>query len=178
MEMLMQFSMYQATAPGFVHILTQLKHILKKGEDHAVARKVDPLVLAGSRLYLDMLPLTRQIQIATDQVKFCMSRLAGTEAPKFEDNEKTFEELYTRIDKTIAHIQSFKPAQIDGSENKTIDIKPAQGNPRKYQGMNYVFDSVYPNFFFHITTAYNILRHNGVEVGKMDFLGDHEHVKR
>ena len=174
----MQFSMYQATAPGFVHILTQLKLILKKGEDFATARKIDPLVLTGARLYPDMLPLNRQIHIATDQVKFCMARLSGTEAPKFEDKETTFEELQARIDKTIAFIQSFKPAQIDGSENKTIDIKPAQGNPRKYQGMNYLFDSVYPNFFFHVTTTYDILRHNGVEIGKMDFLGDHEHVKR
>jgi uncharacterized protein len=178
MEMLMQFSMYQATAPGFVHILTQFKLILKKGEDYAAARKIDPLVLTGARLYPDMLPLTRQVQIATDQVKFCMSRLAGTEAPKFEDNEQSFAELQARLDKTIAHIQSFKPAQIDGSESRDIEIKPAQGNPRKYKGMNYLFDSVYPNFFFHVTTAYDILRHNGVEVGKMDFLGDHEHVKR
>jgi len=178
METLMQFSMYQATAPGFVHILTQLKHILKKGEDYATARKIEPTVLTTARLFPDMLPLNRQIHIATDQVKFCMSRLAGTEAPKFDDTEKTFEELQARIDKTIAHIQSFKPAQIDGSENKTIEIKPANGNPRKYQGMNYLFDSVYPNFFFHVTTAYDILRHNGVEIGKMDFLGDHEHVKR
>ena len=174
----MQFSMYQATAPGFVHILTQLKQVLKKGEDYAAARKIDPLVLTGSRLFPDMLPLNRQIHIATDQVKFCMSRLAGTEAPKFDDTEKSFEELKARIDKTIAFIQTFKPAQIDGSENKAIEIKPANGNPRRYQGMNYVFDSVYPNFFFHVTTAYAILRHNGVEIGKADFLGDSEHVKR
>jgi len=174
----MQFSMYQATAPGFTHILTNLKAILKKGEDFAMSRKIDPLVLTGARLYPDMLPLTRQIQIATDQVKFCMSRLAGTEAPKFEDNEHSFAELYGRIDKTIAHIQSFKPAQIDGSEGRDIEIKPANGNPRKYKGMNYLFDSVYPNFFFHVTTAYDILRHNGVEIGKTDFLGDTERVKR
>ncbi len=174
----MQFSMYQATAPGFVHILTSLKTVLKKGEDFATARKVDPLVLTGARLYPDMLPLTRQVQIATDQVKFCMSRLAGTEAPKFEDNEQSFADLYARIDKTIVHIQSFKPAQIDGSETRAIEIKPPNGNVRKYQGMNYLFDSVYPNFFFHVVTTYDILRHNGVEVGKLDFLGDHENVKR
>lgn len=177
-EKTMQFSMYQATAPGFVHILTSLKTILKKGEDYATARKIDPAVLTGARLYPDMLPLTRQVQIASDQVKFCMSRLAGTEAPKFEDNEQSFADLYARIDKTIAHVQSFKPAQIDGSENRPIEIKPPNGNVRKYQGMNYLFDSVYPNFFFHVTTAYDILRHNGVELGKLDFLGDHEHVKR
>ena len=174
----MSLSMHQATAPGFVHILTQLKHVLKKAEDHAAAHKIDPAVLTGARLYPDMFPLNRQIQIATDQVKFCMARLSGTEAPKFEDTEKTFEELQARLDKTIAYIQSFKPAQIDGSEVKTIEVKPANGNPRKYQGMNYVFDSVYPNFFFHVTTAYDILRHNGVELGKADFLGDTERVRR
>ena len=174
----MQFSMYQASAPGFIHILTQLKLVLKKGEDYAAARKVDPLVLTGARLYPDMFPLNRQIQIATDQVKFCMARLSGTEAPKFEDTEKSFEELQARLDKTIAYLQSFKPAQIEGSENKTIEVRPANGNPRKYTGLTYLFDSVYPNFFFHVTTTYAILRHNGVEIGKTDFLGDTEHVKR
>jgi hypothetical protein len=174
----MQLSMYQATAPGFVHILTQLKLVLKKGEDHATARKIDPLVFTGARLFPDMFPLNRQIHIATDTAKFCMARLSGTEAPKFDDKEQSFEELQARIDKTIAYIQGFKPAQIDGTEAKTIEIKPANGNPRKYQGLNYLFDSVYPNFFFHVTTAYAILRHNGVEVGKPDFLGDTENVKR
>jgi hypothetical protein len=174
----MQLSMYQATAPGFIHVLTQLKLVLKKGEDYATARKIDPLVLTGGRLFPDMFPLNRQIHIAADQVKFCMARLSGTEAPKFEDKETTFEELQERIDKTIAYAQSVKPAQIDGSEGKAIEIKLPNGNVRKYQGLNYVFDSVYPNFFFHVTTAYAILRHNGVEVGKPDFLGDTEHVKR
>lgn len=174
----MKFSMYQASVPGFVHILTQLKHVLKKGEDHAAARKIDPLVLTGARLYPDMFPLNRQIHIATDQVKFCMARLSGTEAPKFEDTEKTFPELQARLDKTIAYLQGFRPEQIDGSEARDIEVKPANGNPRRYKGMNYLFDSVYPNFFFHVTTAYAILRHNGVEVGKTDFLGDTEHVKR
>jgi hypothetical protein len=170
--------MYQATAPGFIHILTQLKLVLKKGEDHAAAHKIDPLVLTGARLFPDMFPLNRQVHIATDQVKFCMARLSGTDAPKFDDTEKTFDELQARLDKTIAYIQGFKPTQIDGSESKTIEVKPANGNPRKYLGTNYVFDSVYPNFFFHVTTAYAILRHNGVAVGKTDFLGDTEHVKR
>jgi hypothetical protein len=174
----MQFSMYQATAPGFINILTQLKLVLKKGEDYAAARKIDPLVLTGGRLFPDMFPLNRQIHIATDQVKFCMARLSGTEAPKFDDKETSFDELQARIDKTIAYLQGFKPAQIDGTENKAIEVKPANGNPRNYQGMNYLFDSVYPNFFFHVTMAYAILRHNGVEVGKTDFLGDTERVKR
>ena len=174
----MKFSMYQATVPGFVHILTQLKLVLKKGEDHAAARKIDPMVLSGDRIYPDMFPLNRQIHIATDQVKFCMARLTGTEAPKFEDTEKSFAELQSRIDKTISYLQGFKPEQIDGTESRDIEVKPANGNPRHYKGMNYVFDSVYPNFFFHVTMAYAILRHDGVEIGKTDFLGDTEHVKR
>lgn len=174
----MQLSMYQASAPGFIHILTQLKTVLKKAEEHAVAHKIDPLVLTGARLYPDMFPLTRQVQIATDQVKGCMSRLAGAEPPKFEDNEQSFADLYARLDKTIAHIKSFKPADIDGSAAKQIELKQANGNVRRFTGTNYLFDSVYPNFFFHVTTTYGILRHNGVPLGKLDFLGDVEHVTR
>ena len=173
----MSLSMYQATVPGFIQILTQLKSVLKKAEEHAAAHKIDPAVLTGARLYPDMFPLTRQVQIATDQVKGCLSRLAGQQPPSFEDNEQTFAELYARIDKTIAHLQSFKPEQIDGSEDRKIEVKLRTAT-RNYTGLNYVFDSVYPNFFFHVTTAYDILRHNGVPIGKTDFLGDTEHVKR
>ena len=173
----MSLSMYQATAPGFIQILTQLKSVLKKAEEHAAAHKIEPAVLTGARLYPDMFPLTRQVQIATDQVKGCLSRLAGQQPPSFEDNEQTFADLYARIDKTIAPLQSFKPEQIDGSEGRKIEVKLRTAT-RNYTGLNYVFDSVYPNFFFHVTTAYDILRHNGVPIRKTDFLGDTEHVKR
>ena len=173
----MQLSMYQASVPSFVNLLTNLKAVLKKGEAHAVAKKIDPSVFLNARLYPDMFMLVRQVQIASDQAKGCASRLAGTEPPKFEDNEKTFEELYARIDKTIAHLQSFKPAQIDGSETRAIELKQ-RDNVRHFKGLGYLFDYVYPNFYFHITTTYDILRHNGVEIGKGDFMGNPETVKR
>jgi len=173
----MQISMYQASAVSFVNVLTNLLAVLKKGEAHALAKKFDPTVLVNSRLAPDMFPLARQIQIASDQSKGCVSRLAGLEPPKYEDNEQTFAELYARIEKTIAHIQSIKPAQIDGSEDRKIELQQRTG-VRHFQGLGYLFDYVYPNFYFHVTTAYAILRHNGVEVGKGDFMGNPEGVKR
>jgi len=174
----MQLNMYQVTAPTFMHMLANLEVVLKKGEAHALAKKIDPSVLLNARLAPDMFSLIRQVQIASDQSKGCMSRLAGTEPPKFEDNEQSFTELYARIEKTIAHVKSFKPEQVNGSEAKKIEIKQRDGSSRHFHGLNYVLDSVFPNFFFHVTTAYDILRHNGVELGKTNFLGDVEHVKR
>jgi uncharacterized protein len=173
----MQISMYQASVPGFVHILGNLNNILKKGEAYAVARKIEPGVLLNARLAPDMFPLVRQVQIATDQVKGCVSRLAGLDPPVYEDTEQSFAELYARVEKTIAHLQGFKPAQIDGSEQRKIELKNRTG-VRTFQGLNFLFDSVYPNFYFHVTTAYAILRHNGVEIGKTDFLGANENVRR
>lgn len=166
----MSITMYQASAPVFVRMLTNLSDILKKGVAHAEARKFDPQVLFNARLAPDMFPLVRQVQIATDQVKGCMSRLAGLEPPKYEDNEKNFDDLFARIDKTIAHIKSFKPEQIDGTEDRKIELTVA-GQPMTFQGQPYLLHRVYPNFFFHITAAYAILRHNGVEIGKKDFIG-------
>ncbi|HSC47848.1 MAG TPA: DUF1993 domain-containing protein [Gammaproteobacteria bacterium] len=174
----MQLTMYQATAPTFMHMLANLEAVLKKGEAHALAKKIEPSVLLNARLAPDMFSLVRQVQIASDQVKGCMSRLAGTEPPRFEDNEQSFAELYARIQKTIAHIKSFKPEQIDGTDGKKIELKQRDGSSRHFQGVSYVFDAVFPNFFFHVTTAYDILRHNGVELSKTDFLGANEHVKR
>jgi hypothetical protein len=174
----MNISMYQASAPRFANILGNLAVILDKAQAHAEAKKIDPAVLMGCRLFPDMFPLVRQVQIASDQVKGCVSRLAGTEPPKFEDNEQSFTELYARIQKTIAHLKSFKPEQLNGSDSKKIELKQRDGSSRHFQGLNYVLDAVYPNFYFHVTTAYDILRHSGVELGKVDFLGDNEHVKR
>lgn len=173
----MQISMYQASAVSFVNILGNLVAVLKKGEAHAVSKKFDPAVLVNSRLAPDMFPLARQIQIATDQAKGCVSRLAGLEPPKYEDNEQTFAELYTRLEKTIAYIKSVKPEQIDGSEGRKIELQQRTG-VRTFQGLGYLLDYVYPNFYFHVTTAYAILRHNGVEIGKGDFMGNPEGVKR
>lgn len=166
----MNISMYEASIPAFVHTLRNLRAILEKGAAHAAAKKFDPAVLAGSRLFPDMLPLTRQIQIASDAAKGAAARLAGVEAPKFEDTETTIAELIARIDKTIDYLQSFKPEQLDGSENRTITMKvPSQ--TFTFPGLIYLRHWAIPNFFFHVTTAYALLRHNGIEIGKADFLG-------
>lgn len=162
-------SMYYASAPVFIRMLTNLRAILEKGAAHAAAKKFDATVLVNSRLAPDMFALARQVQIATDAVKGCMSRLAGTEIPKYEDKEATIAELLERINKTIEHVKTFKPAQIDGSEEKAITIKSPRGD-LNFNGQQYLLHFVLPNLFFHVTTAYNILRHNGVDIGKSDYL--------
>jgi hypothetical protein len=166
----MTISMYQASAPRFVNTLNNLSRILDKAQVYADAKKVDPAVLTAFRLYPDMFPLARQIQIATDGAKGAMARLAGVDIPKFEDSEKTIAELKERIAKTVAFIESIKPQQVDGTEDKEIVLPGASGE-RHLKGMQYLLGWAYPNFYFHVTTTYNILRHCGVEVGKMDFLG-------
>ncbi|MGH8506780.1 MAG: DUF1993 domain-containing protein [Stenotrophobium sp.] len=163
-------SMYQASAPVFIRALGNLTHILAKGAAYAEARKIEPAVLLNSRLYPDMFPLTRQVQIATDTTKGCVARLAGIEPPKFEDTEATFAELDARVHKTIDFIKTFKPEQIDGTEQKSVTLKMRNGE-MTFQGLPYLQGFVVPNLYFHIATAYDILRHNGVELGKMDFLG-------
>jgi hypothetical protein len=162
--------MYQASVPVMIRGLTNLRAILSKANDFAVAKKIDMSVLLNSRLYPDMHPLTNQIQIASDVAKFGVARLADAEPPKFSDDEKTLDELYARIDKTIAYIKEFQPAQLDGTEARTVTLKLPSG-PIEFQGMPYLLHFVIPNFFFHLTTAYDILRHNGVEIGKFDFIG-------
>jgi len=166
----MSTSMYSASVPVCTRALTNLARILEKGAAHAEARKIDPGVFMSSRLFPDMFPLSRQVQIASDIAKGCASRLAGLEPPKFEDNETTFEELKARVDKTLKHLQSFTPAQIDGSEGREISFT-AGTRPLTFKGLQYLQNFVLPNLYFHITTTYNILRHNGVELGKADFLG-------
>ncbi len=167
----MTISMYQASAPRFVNLLNNLSGILDKAQAHAEARKLDPVVLTSSRLFPDMFPLGRQVQIACDTAKGAVARLAGAEVPKHEDTEQTFAELKARIAKTVAFIETFKPAQIDGSEGKDLTIKLG---PREVQwkGMQYLLGFALPNFYFHATTAYDILRHNGVELAKRDFIGN------
>ena len=150
--------------------LDNLAAILEKGAAHAEIRKIDPLVLCASRLYPDMFPLTKQVQIATDVAKGGAARLAGQEAPRFEDNETGFPELQTRINKTLAYLATFTPAQIDGTENKVVTLK-MRTETMTFAGMPYLLDFVLPNVYFHVATAYDILRHNGVEIGKQDFLG-------
>ena len=166
----MSFSMYQASIPAFVFTLNNLAAILKKAEAHAAAKKIDAQVFLQARLYPDMFPLTRQVQIACDVIKGGAARLAGAEVPSFPDTEASFEELQARIQKTIAFIQTLPAAQIEGSEDKTITLKVG-GNDLSFTGQNYLLRFVNPNLYFHSAIAYGILRHNGVDVGKMDFLG-------
>ena len=164
------FTLYDAAAAPLKRTLTNLSHILKKGEEHAEAKKIDPSILLNSRLFPDMFPLVRQVQIATDMSKGGVARLAGVDIPKYEDTETTFAELQARINKTIAFIDSIQAGQLEGAESKDITI-----NVRKvdlqFKGQAYLLSWVLPNVYFHVTTAYNILRHNGVELGKPDFMG-------
>ncbi len=166
----MSLSMYQASVPVFVRMLDNLSAILKKAEAYAEAKKIDPSVLITSRLAPDMHPLARQIQIATDGVKGGAARLAGVEIPSFPDTETTFAELQERLAKTVAFLKTLTAEQIDGSEARTITLKLG-GGEMSFPGQVYLFSLVFPNFYFHATTTYLILRHNGVELGKMDFLG-------
>lgn len=163
-------SIYDATIPPLRRTLANLSAILKKGEEYADAKKIEHYVLLNARLFVDMYPLTRQVQIATDMSKGAAARLAGVEVPKYEDNETTFAELQARIAKTIAFLDSIQPAQLEGSETRDITISVPKAD-LKFTGQNYLLKWVIPNVYFHVTTAYNILRHNGVELGKQDFLG-------
>ena len=167
----MNISMYQASAPRFINMLNNLSAILDKAQAHAEARKFDPAVLTTGRLFPDMLPMARQVQIACDGAKGAVARLAGAEIPKHEDTEQTFAELKARIAKTIAFVQSLKPAQLEGTEDKEIVLKLGAKEVR-FNGMQYLLGHALPNFYFHVVTAYDILRHNGVEIGKRDYLGN------
>ena len=167
----MNLSMYQASAPRFAAILGNLSTILDKAQAHVEARKIDPAALTAFRLYPDMFPLTRQVQVACDTAKGAVARLAGLEVPKHEDTEQTLAELKARIAKTLDFIASVKPAQIDGAEDREITLK-LRGQEAKFSGSQYLLGFAMPNFYFHVTTAYNILRHNGVEIGKRDFIGN------
>jgi len=167
----MSLTMYQASIPVFVRMLGNLSSILDKAAVHAEEKKIDPSVFINARLAPDMYPLSRQVQIATDMAKGCAARLAGIEVPSYEDNESTFAELQARIAKTVAFLQSVSELQINGSEEKTVTLK-LRNNEISFIGQPYLLNFVLPNFYFHITTAYGILRHNGVELGKMDFIGN------
>jgi hypothetical protein len=166
----MPISMYQASAPRFAAMLKNLSGLLDKAQAHCEAKKIDPLVLTGARLYPDMFPLSRQVQIACDAAKGALARLAGVEIPKHEDTEKTFDELKGRINKTLEFMATLKAPQIDGSEEKEVVLK-LRGKDVSFKGQPYLLGFAYPNFYFHVATTYAILRHNGVEVGKGDFLG-------
>src|ERR1043165_5157719 len=165
----MTISMYRASVPVLLQMLGALSGVLDKAAAFAAAKKIEPSVLLNSRLAPDMFPLTRQVQIAADFAKGLAARLAGQEPPKYADDETTIDQLKARIAKTIAFIKEFKPAQIDGSEEKDITMTLG-GQPRNFKGENYLVGFALPNFFFHVTAAYAILRHNGVEIGKTDYM--------
>jgi len=167
----MKISMYQASAPRFANTLRNLSAILDKAQAHAEAKKLDPAVLGGLRLIADMFPLSRQVQIACDTAKGALARLAGVEIPKHEDTEQTIPELKARIARTLDFIGSVPAARIDGSEEREVVLKMRSGE-HKYTGLQYLAGQALPNFYFHVTTAYNILRANGVDIGKRDYLGN------
>lgn len=166
----MALSMYQASVPVFRSRLKGMAAILAKGEAYAAAKNIDPSVLLQTRLFPDMFPLVRQVQIMSDAAKGCTANLAGIEVPRFEDVETTFPEIKERIEKTIRFVESVRPEQIDGSEDKDIKLN-IRGNTLSFKGQDYLLNFALPNLYFHMTASYAILRHCGVEIGKRDFLG-------
>jgi hypothetical protein len=166
----MPLSMYDASVPVFVRTLTQLRWILGKAAADAQARNIDDEVLAQARLYPDMFPLVNQVQIATDMARGCAARLTGGEPPKEEDNERTLAELCARVDRALAFLGTLKPDQFSGAETRAI-TRPVRGQPKTFTGINYLQQFILPNVYFHAATAYAILRHNGVPLGKADFIG-------
>jgi len=166
----MAITMHSASVPTLVHMLRNLVHVLDKAEAHVQARKIDPVALTQFRLAPDMLPFTRQIQIACDAAKNGVARLSGLEAPKFEDNEATFAELKTRVHKTLEFLASVPADALNGTEDKEVTFPIGREKTHTMKGEAYLKHWMLPNFFFHVTTAYAILRHNGVELGKSDYL--------
>jgi hypothetical protein len=167
----MSLSMFEAAVPPLARSLSNLSGILAKAAAHAEARGIDPTVLLQARLYPDMFPLVRQVQIATDIARRGLARLAGVESTAMEDNEASFEELISRLETTLASLRGFLPEQLDGTEAKAIELT-IRGETLHFSGQSFLLLFVLPNVYFHVTTAYAILRHNGVELGKRDFLGE------
>lgn len=167
----MALTMYSASVPVFVRMLGNLDACIEKAAAYAEQRKFDPQVFLAARLAPDMLPFPNQIQIASDNAKGCVARLAGMEIPKFEDDEKTLDQLRQRIAKTIDFVKSVPEASFAGAESRAIELPRRSGEPLRFKGEDYLRFFALPNFMFHVTTAYALLRHNGVDIGKMDYLG-------
>lgn len=167
----MTISMYLASAPRLINAMRNLSGILQKAQAHVEAKKIDPAALLQYRLYPDMLNMTRQVQIASDTAKGVVARLAGVDIPVYEDTETSISELQARIAKTIAFIEGFTPAQLDGTEEKAIVTKRGDKETH-YTGMQFLLGHAIPNVYFHCSMVYAILRHNGVEIGKRDYLGN------
>lgn len=166
-----QITMHSASVPMFTQVLTTLSRVLDKAEAHATSRKITPAALLEARLFPDMYPMTSQVQFTCDFAKGAVARLAGVAVPRFEDHETTFDELRARIAKTLAFIQSVDAASINGSEDRDIELKFGD-KQLKFKGREYLVGFAIPSMVFHMTIAYAILRHNGVELGKADFLGE------
>ncbi|HJV82999.1 DUF1993 domain-containing protein [Noviherbaspirillum sp.] len=170
----MSVTLYTASIPVFKQMLNSLDDILRKAEAHANEKKIDPNALLQARLFPDMFPLLRQVQLASDFAKGSAARLAGMDVPSYEDTEQSFSDLHARIAKTLAFIGSLMPAQIDGRAEQEIVIQPGTPRERKFANQSvYLLHYGLPQFFFHVTTAYALLRHNGVEIGKRDFVGSY-----
>ena len=166
----MSMSLHAVTVPAFARTLANLKAVLAKAKDHALAHKIEEGVFIDARLYPDMFPLSQQVRIATDIARGCVARLAGEEPPSYEDNERTFDDLMARIDRTVDYMRSLSEERFDGAETRAI-TRPLRGQPHAFTGANYALQFATPNVYFHAATAYDILRHNGVPLGKADFLG-------
>lgn len=167
----MSLSIYDVTIPTFVRALGALAGVLEKGRSHADSEKIDPAVLLAMRLYPDMAPLVKQVQIATDNAKGAAARLAQVEPPKYEDNETSFAQLHQRLEKTIGYLREFQPRQLEGAAERPVVLKFPQATLEFKSGLDYVLTFALPNVYFHCTTAYAILRHAGVKIGKADFIG-------
>ncbi|PMZ71987.1 DUF1993 domain-containing protein [Pseudomonas sp. FW305-70] len=167
----MTISLYDASVPVFQQMLNALSDVLKKAEAHAAEKNIDPNAFLQARLFPDMFPLVRQVQIAVDFAKGVSSRLAEVEVPKYDDTETTFAELQALLSKVLAYIGEFTPAQINGKEGIEIVTRPGTPKEKRFSGQSYLLTYGLPQFFFHVTTTYALLRHNGVEVGKRDYMG-------
>jgi len=164
-------SLYDASVPAYLQILNSLSAVLDKAQAHAAAKKIQPDVLLGARLFPDMLPLTRQIQLVCDFAAKGCARLTNSEVPSTPDTETTFDELKQRLAKTIDYVKKFKPAQFEGAEDREVSFPAGPGKTMTFKGQQFLSHFSFPNFYFHAATAHGILRHNGVEIGKRDFLG-------
>ena len=169
----MTTALFSTSVPVFNQLLGGLSDLLSKAQAHAEARKIEPTVLLQARLYPDMFPLLRQVLIACDFAKGVSARLAGVDVPAYEDNEASFADLQARIAKTLAFINGIAPAQFEGSATREVVTQAGTPKEKRFVGSSYLVSYGLPHFFFHVTTAYNILRHNGVEVGKKDYIGSY-----
>jgi hypothetical protein len=167
----MNISMHNASVPVFKQMLQSLSHILNKAETHANEKKIEHDAFLQARLFPDMFPLVRQVQIAADFAKSVSARLANVDVPAYDDNEKSFADLQERIKKTLSFIESIDPAKFEGAASREVVLRPGTPKEKKFTGLSYLLNYGLPQFFFHVTTTYSILRHNGVEIGKLDFMG-------